>query len=89
MKEVERTIEALLFLSGDPVSAQDLAAAAEVEPDDEEAYLLAGDAYEQAGEPAEAIKYYNGYLEREPKGETSKQVEARISALLEGGESNR
>jgi cytochrome c-type biogenesis protein CcmH/NrfG len=62
------------------------AAAAEVEPDNEEAYLLAGDAYEQAGQPAEAIKYYNGYLDREPKGETSKEVEARISALLEGGE---
>lgn len=63
------------------------AAATEVEPDNEEAYLLAGDAYEQAGEPAEAIKYYNGYLDREPKGENSKEVKARISALLEGGES--
>jgi cytochrome c-type biogenesis protein CcmH/NrfG len=63
------------------------AAATEVEPDNEEAYLLAGDAYEQAGEPAEAIKYYNGYLDREPKGDTSEEVEARISALLEGGES--
>src|SRR5918998_372483 len=62
------------------------AAAAEAEPDNEEAYLLAGDAYEQAGQPAEAIKYYNGYLDREPKGETSKEVKARISALLEGGE---
>lgn len=63
------------------------AVATEVEPDNEEAYLLAGDAYEQAGEPAEAIKYYNGYLDREPKGENSKEVKARISALLEGGES--
>ena len=63
------------------------AAAVQDEPDNEDAYLLAGESYEQAGEPAEAIKYYNGYLEREPKGETSKQVEARISALLEGGES--
>ena len=64
------------------------AAAVQDEPDNEDAYLLAGESYEQAGEPAEAIKYYNGYLEREPKGETSKQVEARISSLLEGGESN-
>ncbi len=63
------------------------AAAVQDEPDNEDAYLLAGESYEQAEEPAEAIKYYNGYLEREPKGETSKQVEARISALLEGGES--
>src|SRR4028119_48933 len=63
------------------------AAAVQDEPDNEDAYLLAGESYEQAGEPAEAIKYYNGYLEHEPKGETSKQVEARISALLEGGES--
>jgi cytochrome c-type biogenesis protein CcmH/NrfG len=62
------------------------AAAVQDEPDNEDAYLLAGESYEQAGEPAEAIKYYNGYLEREPNGETSKQVEARISALLEGGE---
>ncbi len=63
------------------------AAATEDEPDNEEAYLLAGDAYEQAGQPAEAIKYYNGYLDREPKGENSEEVKARISALLEGGES--
>jgi len=62
------------------------AAATEAEPENEEAYLLAGDAYEQAGEPAEAIKYYNGYLDREPKGENSKEVKARISALLEGGD---
>lgn len=62
------------------------AAAAEAEPDNEEAYLLAGDAYEQAGQTAEAIKYYNGYLDREPKGETSEEVKARISALLEGGD---
>lgn len=63
------------------------AAATEDEPENEEAYRLAGDAYYQAGEPAEAIKYYNGYLEREPKGESSEEVKARISALLEGDES--
>ena len=60
------------------------AAAVQDEPDNEDAYLLAGESYEQAGEPAEAIKYYNGYLEREPKGESSEEVKARISALLEG-----
>lgn len=62
------------------------AAAAEVEPDNEDAYLLAGQAYDQAGEPAQAIKYYNGYLDLEPEGEQAKAVKERISALLEGGE---
>ncbi len=67
-------------------AADAFAAAAEAEPDNEEAYLLAGDAYEQAGQPAEAIKYYNGYLDREPKGENAEEVKSRISALLEGDE---
>ena len=62
------------------------AAAAEAEPDNAEAYLLAGQAYDQAGQPAEAIKYYNGYLDLEPKGETAKEVKDRISALLKGEE---
>jgi cytochrome c-type biogenesis protein CcmH/NrfG len=62
------------------------AEAAEIEPDNEDAYLLAGEAYDQAGEPAEAIKYYNGYLELEPEGEQSEAVKERISALLQGGE---
>ena len=62
------------------------AAAAEVEPDDEDAYLFAGEAYDQAGEPAQAIKYYNGYLDLEPEGEQAKAVKKRISTLLEGGE---
>ncbi len=62
------------------------AAAAEIEPDDEDAYLFAGQAYDQAGEPAQAIKYYNGYLDLEPEGEQAKAVKERISALLEGGE---
>lgn len=64
------------------------AAAAEAEPDNAEAYLLAGQAYDQAGLPAEAIKYYNGYLELEPKGEEAAQVKDRISTLLEGGKSS-
>jgi cytochrome c-type biogenesis protein CcmH/NrfG len=63
------------------------AASAEAEPDNAEAYLLAGQAYDQAGQPADAIKYYNGYLDLEPKGENAKQVKDRISALLEGGNS--
>jgi cytochrome c-type biogenesis protein CcmH/NrfG len=63
------------------------AAAARIEPDNEDAYLLAGEAYDQAGEPAEAIKYYNGYLDLKPEGEQAQAVKERISALLEGGES--
>jgi cytochrome c-type biogenesis protein CcmH/NrfG len=62
------------------------AAAAEIEPDNEDAYLLAGQAYDQADEPAQAIKYYNGYLDLEPEGEEARAVKERISALLEGGE---
>jgi cytochrome c-type biogenesis protein CcmH/NrfG len=64
------------------------AAAAEAEPDNAEAYLLAGQAYDQAGRPADAIEYYNGYLDLEPKGENAKKVKDRISALLEGGGSS-
>jgi cytochrome c-type biogenesis protein CcmH/NrfG len=63
------------------------AATAELEPDNEDAYLLAGEAYDQADEPAQAIKYYNGYLDLAPEGEQSKAVKERISTLLEGGES--
>lgn len=62
------------------------AAAAELEPENEDAYLLAGQSYDQAGEPAQAIKYYNGYLDLEPKGQQAEAVKERISTLLEGGE---
>jgi cytochrome c-type biogenesis protein CcmH/NrfG len=62
------------------------AAAAKLEPDNEDAYLLAGEAYDQAGEPAQAIKYYNGYLDLEPEGEQARPVKERISTLLEGPE---
>ncbi|MBA2345931.1 MAG: tetratricopeptide repeat protein [Rubrobacter sp.] len=61
------------------------AAAAEAEKDNEDAYLFAGQSYEQAGEPAQAIKYYNGYLDLEPKGQQSDEVKSRISSLLKGG----
>jgi cytochrome c-type biogenesis protein CcmH/NrfG len=64
------------------------AASAEAEPGNAEAYLLAGQAYDQAGQPADAIEYYNGYLDLEPKGENAKKVKERISALLEGGSSS-
>lgn len=62
------------------------AAAAEKEGDDEDLYLQAGQSYDEAGQPAEAIQYYNEYLDREPEGQTSEQVKDRIAALLEGGD---
>jgi len=62
------------------------AAATQIEPENEDAYLLAGEAYDQAGEPAQAIKYYNGYLDHAPEGKQAEAVKDRISALLEGGE---
>jgi cytochrome c-type biogenesis protein CcmH/NrfG len=64
------------------------AASAEADPRNAEAYLLAGQAYDQAGQPADAIEYYNGYLDLEPKGENAKKVKERISALLKGGDSS-
>jgi cytochrome c-type biogenesis protein CcmH/NrfG len=75
--------EELLKKAGDA-----FAASAEAEPDNADAYLLAGQAYDQAGHPADAIEYYNGYLDLEPKGEYAKKVKDRISALLEGGNSS-
>jgi len=68
-------------------AADAFAASVEAQPDDADAYLLAGQAYDQAGQPAEAIKYYNGYLDRDPKSENAADVKDRISALLEGKES--
>jgi tetratricopeptide (TPR) repeat protein len=62
------------------------AAATEIK-DEPQAYLLAGQAYDQAGQPAEAIQYYNQYLDRAPKGQDAAKVKDRISALLEGKES--
>jgi cytochrome c-type biogenesis protein CcmH/NrfG len=61
------------------------AAAAEIEPDNEDAFLFAGESYDRAGEPAQAIKYYNGYLALKPEGGQAEAVKDRISALLEGG----
>jgi cytochrome c-type biogenesis protein CcmH/NrfG len=68
-------------------AADAFAASAAAQPDDADAYLLAGQAYDQAGQPAEAIKYYNEYLDRAPKGRDAARVKERISALLEGKES--
>jgi cytochrome c-type biogenesis protein CcmH/NrfG len=68
-------------------AADAFAASAKAQPDNAEAYLLAGQAYDQAGQPAEAIQYYNQYLDRAPKGKDAAKVKDRITALLEGKES--
>jgi cytochrome c-type biogenesis protein CcmH/NrfG len=56
------------------------------EQPDPNTYLFAGQAYENAGEPGLAIKYYNKYLDERPDGQAADQVKQRISRLLEGGE---
>lgn len=65
-------------------SAEAFAKAAEVEPKNEEAFLFAGESYSQIGESGQAIKYWNGYLDLKPKGETSKEVRQRIEDTLSG-----
>jgi cytochrome c-type biogenesis protein CcmH/NrfG len=67
-------------------AADAFAASAKAQPEDANAYLLAGQAYEQADQPAEAIKYYNEYFDRAPKGKDAAKVKDRISALLAGKE---
>ena len=61
-----------------------LATATERNPEEADLFLAAGAAYDEAGQPGEAIQYWNGYLDLEPDGETADQVRERISALLEG-----
>ena len=67
------------------------AAAAEIQGDDRprptaQAYLAAGQAYEQAGEQSKAIQYWNEYLKLEPEGEQADAVKERIQSLLKGEE---
>lgn len=62
------------------------AAAAEIQGDNPQPFLLAGASYEQAGEKSQAIRYWNDYLELEPEGEESDIVKERIAALLSGEE---
>lgn len=56
----------------------------ESERRDAQAFLGAGLAYEQAGDKAKAIQYWNEYLEIEPEGEQADAVKERISTLLKG-----
>jgi len=60
------------------------AAAAELQPEKPQAYLAAGQAYEQAGDKGRAIQYWNDYLELEPDGEQADAVKERIASLLAG-----
>jgi tetratricopeptide (TPR) repeat protein len=60
------------------------AAAAKLQPEKPQAYLAAGQAYEQAGDKGRAIQYWNDYLELEPDGEQADAVKERIASLLEG-----
>jgi cytochrome c-type biogenesis protein CcmH/NrfG len=63
--------------------------AAEVQESDQrkaQAYLLAGQAYEQAGDDGRAIQYWNDYLDLEPEADQADAVRERIQTLLEGGE---
>lgn len=61
------------------------ATATERAPEDTDAFLSAGYAYEQAGETGEAIQYYNGYLDLESEGEQAEQVRERVNTLLDEG----
>ena len=61
------------------------AAAGKINPKNEQAFYFAGQAYDEAGQPADAIGYWNTYLELAPKGQQAKQVKDRISSLLKGG----
>ena len=64
------------------------AEAEESERRDAQAFLLAGQAYEQAGDKGRAIQYWNEYLEIEPEGEQADAVKERISTLLKGEETS-
>lgn len=60
------------------------AAAAYLQQDKPQAYLAAGQAYEQAGDKGRAIEYWNGYLKLDPEGEQADAVKERIDSLLKG-----
>lgn len=66
-------------------SAESFGKAAELEPENEQAFLFAGESYNQIGESGQAIKYWNGYLDLEPEGEQAKQVRQSIEDTLQGG----
>jgi len=64
------------------------AAVTEIQENKPQTYLLAGQAYEQAGDKGRAIQYWNGYLKLEPEGDKSDEVKERIDTLLKGEENN-
>ncbi|SMC06002.1 Tetratricopeptide repeat-containing protein [Rubrobacter radiotolerans DSM 5868] len=63
-------------------SAEQYAAAAEIEPENSDYPLLAGQSFEQAGDAGRAIQFYNSYLDLEPDGENAQAVRERIDTLL-------
>jgi cytochrome c-type biogenesis protein CcmH/NrfG len=65
-------------------AGDEYAAVTEIQESKPQAYLLAGQAYEQAGEKGRAIQYWNDYLELEPEGDQADAVKERIEALLKG-----
>lgn len=67
-------------------AGEEYVAATEMDPENSDAFLLAGSAYDEAGDSGRAIQYWNGYLDLEPEGEQSDAVRERINTLLEGGE---
>ncbi|CAN5462203.1 MAG: tetratricopeptide repeat protein [Rubrobacteraceae bacterium] len=67
-------------------AGEEYVAATEIDPENSDAFLLAGQEYEEAGDSGRAIQYWNGYLDLEPDGEQSDAVRERVDALLEGGE---
>jgi cytochrome c-type biogenesis protein CcmH/NrfG len=66
-------------------AGEEYVAATEIDPENSDAFLLAGQSYDEAGDTGRAIQYWNGYLDLEPDGEQSDAVRERIDALLEGG----
>lgn len=66
-------------------AGDEYAAATKLSPKNAQTFLLAGDAYETAGEPALAVEYWNGYLALEPTGQKADQVKQKISNMLKAG----
>lgn len=67
-------------------AGEEYVAATKIDSENADAFLLAGQAYEQAGDPGRAIQYYNGYLDRDPNGQNADAVKARVEQLLAGEE---
>lgn len=68
-------------------AADAFAAGADLDSENEVAFLAAGDAYEAAGDQGSAIEYWNGYLDLDPEDSAqAEEVQQKISDLLRGVE---